>query len=55
MFPQANPKQELRFNFKASEAHLTIVIGFCLFWLSQLWIASHIWFPKLERLAKNER
>ena len=23
--------------------------------MSQLWITSHIWFPKLERLAKNER
>jgi len=30
-------------------------MGFALYWLSQLWITSHIWFPKLERLAKNER
>ena len=26
-----------------------------LWWLSQMWIAGHIWFPKCERLAKAER
>lgn len=26
-----------------------------LWWLSQLWINNHIWFPKSERLAKVER
>lgn len=31
------------------------MIGFGFYWLSQLWITSHIWFSKLERLAKNER
>jgi len=33
----------------------TVFIGFSVFWLSQLWITSHIWSPKLERMAKNER
>jgi chitin synthase len=32
-----------------------IALGFALYWVSQMWIVSHIWFPKLERLAKNER
>jgi len=26
-----------------------------LWWLSQLWINNHIWFPTSERLAKVER
>ena len=26
-----------------------------LWWLSQMWIAGHIWLPKCERLAKAER
>ncbi len=34
---------------------VTLAIGLLAFWLSQLWITSHIWFPKLERMAKNER
>lgn len=33
----------------------TIAIGLSVFWLSQLWVSGHIWFPKLERMAKNER
>ncbi len=33
----------------------TIAIGLSVYWLSQLWVTSHIWFPKLERMAKNER
>ncbi len=34
---------------------MVTLLGFCVYWLSQLWIASHLWFPKIERLAKNER
>jgi chitin synthase len=41
--------------FDKKFASQTILIGLCLYWLSQLWINSHIWFPKLEKLAKNER
>jgi chitin synthase len=41
--------------FDAKKAMVSIVIGFFVYWASQLWVASHVWFPKLERLAKNER
>jgi chitin synthase len=34
---------------------ITVLIGLLVYWISQMWIASHIWFPKLERMAKNER
>lgn len=43
------------FFLKVKTEALTVIIGFSVYWLSQLWITSHIWFPKLERLAKNER
>ena len=33
---------------------MVTLLGFCVYWLSKLWIVSHIWFPKIERLAKNE-
>ena len=42
-------------SFRVSDAMYTILIGFILYYASQLWIASHIWSPKLERMAKNER
>ncbi len=32
--------------------YLWIII---IWWLSQLWISRHIWFPQSERLAKTER
>ncbi|XP_013398991.1 uncharacterized protein LOC106165353 [Lingula anatina] len=32
-----------------------IACGLGLWWLSQLWVASHTWFPRSERLAKVER
>jgi chitin synthase len=41
--------------FNLAYSLIPIALGFALYWLSQLWIASHIWYPKLERLAKNER
>lgn len=41
--------------FNINIDYITVIIGFSVFWLSQLWITSHIWFPKLERMAKNER
>jgi chitin synthase len=41
--------------FMISQSLMTTLIGFFVYWLSQLWITSHIWFPKIERLAKNER
>ncbi len=41
--------------FNVQRIAVTIAIGFFIYWVSQLWIASHIWYPKLERLAKNER
>ena len=34
---------------------LTVCVGICVYWLSHMWISSHIWYPKLERMAKNER
>ena len=27
----------------------------CFWWLSQVWITVHVWFPKAEKLAKAER
>ncbi|CAF0706559.1 unnamed protein product [Brachionus calyciflorus] len=33
----------------------TVFVGIFLYWISQLWISSHIWSPKIERMAKNER
>ncbi|CAH1788341.1 unnamed protein product [Owenia fusiformis] len=47
--------------FKCSESFRTdtfpwqIGCGLALWWLSQLWITSHIWMPVSERLAKVER
>ncbi len=42
-------------SFSIQNAMWTVIIGFGVYWLSQMWIVSHIWSPKLERLAKNER
>ena len=41
--------------FRANSVVLTICMGFLVYWLSHMWIVQHIWSPKLERLAKNER
>ncbi len=41
--------------FQITQSLVVTLLGFCVYWLSQLWIVSHIWFPKIERLAKNER
>lgn len=31
-----------------------IIVGLSLWYLSQLWITSHIWFPENKRLATTE-
>jgi chitin synthase len=41
--------------FLVTEVWASILIGLGFYWLSQMWIGSHIWSPKLERMAKNER
>jgi chitin synthase len=41
--------------FALTQSLVATLTGFFIYWLSQLWIVSHIWFPKIERLAKNER
>ena len=35
--------------------HWQIGCALSLWWLSQLWVNNHIWFPQSERLAKVER
>ena len=32
-----------------------IVFGFAFWWLSQLWITIHAWFPENKRLASTEQ
>ena len=41
--------------FMLTQSLVATLTGFFIYWVSQLWIVSHIWFPKIERLAKNER
>jgi chitin synthase len=41
--------------FSVPNSLFTIAIGFLIYFLSHLWITSHIWYPQLERMAKNER
>ena len=31
-----------------------LVIGIAIWWLSQCWIAVHVWFPENKRLAETE-
>ncbi|CAF1352654.1 unnamed protein product [Adineta steineri] len=41
-------------NFATSRITWHIIIGLSLWYLSQLWITSHIWFPENKRLATTE-
>ncbi len=42
-------------SFRAESFHWQIGCAVGLWWLSQIWVNNHIWFPKSERLAKVER
>lgn len=42
-------------SYKITSFHWQIGCALALWWISQLWINNHIWFPKSERLAKVER
>ncbi|CAF3788907.1 unnamed protein product [Adineta steineri] len=41
-------------NFATPRITWHIIIGLSLWYLSQLWITSHIWFPENKRLATTE-
>ena len=55
MFHGALGQYFYRDGFQITQSLVVTLLGFCVYWLSQLWIVSHIWFPKIEHLAKNER
>lgn len=42
-------------SYRAETFHWQMGCALGLWWLSQLWINNHIWFPRSERLAKVER
>lgn len=40
--------------FSSGNLRWQLVVGLGLWWLSEIWIAIHIWFPENKRLAATE-